>query len=61
VKSGEILLLAGDIIQFVDMEKENDFFNFLSDNFEHTYLIPGNHEYYRSDMTERTGSFHEKD
>jgi hypothetical protein len=24
---GEILLLAGDIIPFVEMEKENDFFN----------------------------------
>lgn len=57
---GEILLLAGDIIPFVEMEKENDFFNFLSDSFEHAYWIPGNHEYYRSDITERTGTFHEK-
>ena len=57
---GEILLLAGDIIPFVEMENENDFFNSLSDSFEHTYWIPGNHEYYRSDITERTGSFHEK-
>lgn len=58
--AGEILLLAGDIAPFNDIEKENDFFNFLSDNFEHTYWIPGNHEYYRSDITERTGTFHEK-
>lgn len=57
---GEILLLAGDIIPFTEIEKENDFFNFVSDSFEHTYWIPGNHEYYRSDITERTGSFHEK-
>jgi predicted phosphohydrolase len=57
---GEILLLAGDIIPFTEIEKENDFFNFLSDNFEHTYWIPGNHEYYRSDIAERTGTFHEK-
>jgi Icc-related predicted phosphoesterase len=28
---GEILLLAGDIIPFTEIEKENDFFNFLSD------------------------------
>jgi predicted phosphohydrolase len=53
-------LLAGDIIPFNEMEKENDFFNFLSDSFEHTYWIPGNHEYYRSDISERTGTFHEK-
>ena len=56
----EILLLGGDIIPFAEMEKENDFFNFLSDSFEHTYWIPGNHEYYRSDISERTGAFHER-
>lgn len=53
-------MLAGDIIPFIEIEKENDFFNFLSDNFEHSYWIPGNHEYYRSDISERTGTFHEK-
>jgi hypothetical protein len=37
---GEILLLAGDIITFAETEKETDFFNFLSDSFEHTYWIP---------------------
>ena len=54
---GEILLLAGDIVPFAEIEKENDFFNFASDSFEHTCC---NHEYYRSDITERTGTFHEK-
>lgn len=57
---GEILLMAGDIIPFTEIEKENDFFNFLSGSFGHTYWIPGNHEYYRSDIAERTGTFHEK-
>lgn len=57
---GEILLLAGDIIPFTEMEKEYDFFNFVSDTFEHTYWIHGNHEYYHSDMTERTEASHEK-
>jgi predicted phosphohydrolase len=58
--AGEILLLAGDITLFSETEKEKEFFEFVSDNFEHTYWIPGNHEYYRSDMTERTGTFHER-
>ena len=53
-------MFAGDIIPFVEIEKENDFFNFLSDSFEHTYWIPGNHEYYRSDIADRTGMFYEK-
>ena len=57
---GEMLLLAGDIIPFVEMEKVNDFFNFLSNSFEQTFWIPGNHEYYRSDVSQRTGAFHEK-
>lgn len=57
---GEILLLAGDIIPFAEMEKVTDFLSFLSDSFERTYWIPGNHEYYRSEITERTRTFHEK-
>jgi predicted phosphohydrolase len=58
--TGDILLLAGDITPLAGIEKASDFFNFLSDNFEHSYWLPGNHEYYRSDITERSGAFHEK-
>ena len=56
---GEILLLAGDITLFTTIDKEKDFFDFISDNFVHCYWIPGNHEYYRSDLSQRTGTFHE--
>jgi len=56
---GEILLLAGDIIPFSMIDEVRDFFDFVADNFKHTYWLPGNHEYYRSDIAQRTGTFQE--
>jgi Icc-related predicted phosphoesterase len=55
--SGEILLLAGDIIPLHDEFFNDPFFNFISDNFSQVFWVPGNHEYYYKDITEYSKSF----
>ncbi len=57
---GEVLFLAGDILVFAEMKKHYDFLKYLSDNFRQVYWVPGNHEYYQSNILERSGSFTEK-
>ncbi len=57
IAEGDILILAGDIIPFSLIDKAKNFFNYISDNFLMTYWVPGNHEFYNSDINERSGSF----
>ncbi len=54
-----VLVLAGDIVLFADMDRQKDFFSYVADNFETTYWLPGNHEYYQSDATGRCGILNE--
>nr|WP_315203726.1 metallophosphoesterase [uncultured Flavobacterium sp.] len=60
VTKGNILILAGDIVLFNQIHQHEKFFDYVSEHFEHTFWIPGNHEYYNSDISKRSGSFEEQ-
>jgi predicted phosphohydrolase len=58
--TGDILILAGDIIPFGKIALAKDFIDFASDHFSAVYWLPGNHEYYGSDIAERASPLFEK-
>lgn len=51
------MIFAGDIVTFTEIEKRKDFFDYISDNFKLTYWLPGNHEYYYSDVERSISDF----
>lgn len=57
---GDVLLLAGDVVLFGLMDSQDDFFDYVSDHFKHCYWLPGNHEYYYTDLADRSGTLNEK-
>jgi predicted phosphohydrolase len=58
--AGDILILAGDILPFALHEKQNDFIDFVADNYEKVFWIPGNHEYYHFDLKSVSNPLYEK-
>jgi predicted phosphohydrolase len=49
IPAGDILLLAGDIGYLNDDNySAHPFWDFVSDNFRQTLIVPGNHEFYKS-------------
>jgi len=56
--SGEILILAGDIVPLHDEHLNSPFFSFIVQNYEHVYWVPGNHEYYHHDLAAYESSMH---
>jgi predicted phosphohydrolase len=53
----ENLIIAGDLMPLSAMDQHQDFLNYLSDHFKMTYWLPGNHEYYGSDLAAMPNSF----
>jgi len=50
--TGDILILAGDIVPFHDEFLNHSFFRYISDKYRQIFWVPGNHEYYYSDMSD---------
>jgi predicted phosphohydrolase len=50
---GDVLVLAGDVVTFDDVEKAGSFFDFVCDHYSAVYWEPGNHEYYGSDISDK--------
>lgn len=59
IPTGDILLLAGDIMPISRIDRYSEFLSFCSDHFQSTYWVPGNHEYYTGNILGTVGSFSE--
>lgn len=59
IPKADILILAGDICLFKKMEDIYPFLDIWRTQFKTIYWIPGNHEYYYSDINDKPFSFKE--
>jgi predicted phosphohydrolase len=57
---GDILVLAGDAVTFRDLEKGHEFIDFVCDRYSAVYWVPGNHEYYGTDIASKPNLLYEK-
>jgi predicted phosphohydrolase len=48
--SGDVLIMAGDIVPLHDEFLTHSFFSFISDHYKQVFWIPGNHEYYYKNL-----------
>jgi Icc-related predicted phosphoesterase len=55
--SGEILILAGDIVPLHDLYLSNPFFRFISNNYKQVFWVPGNHEFYHKNISDYSSSY----
>lgn len=55
--SGDILILAGDIIPIHDEFFNNSFFDIISQQFKQIFWVPGNHEYFYRSISDYSSSF----
>lgn len=58
--SGDILILAGDIVPLHDEFFSNPFFSLISKNYSQIFWVTGNHEYYYNDISDYSQPFNIK-
>ena len=55
--SGDILILAGDIVPLHDEYLTNPFFSLISASYRQVFWVPGNHEFYYKNISDYSSSY----
>jgi Icc-related predicted phosphoesterase len=58
--TGDILILAGDIVPLHEAYFKDEFFDKISNCYKMVFWVPGNHEYYHKDLMEFASAMHIK-